>query len=151
MRLNKNAGAREVGLATFMFKNADESVFYGAYTGAFFIMDQEIDEYYKLTVDEITAYAEKEIDEGQRMVVDLATVTPGEQSPITVDFGSLLGFQFKSENRYVTANIQAKMLQDGSIILLDKFVTNVYDEKTGFTNFFFSLKPVTFAGDKASV
>ena len=85
------------------------------------------------------------------MVVDLATTTPGEQSPITVDFGSLLGFQFKSENRYVTANIQAKMLQDGSIILLDKFVTNVYDEKTGFTNFFFSLKPVTFAGDKASV
>jgi hypothetical protein len=46
MRLNKNAGAREVGLATFMFKNADESVFYAAYTGAFFIMDQEIDEYY---------------------------------------------------------------------------------------------------------
>lgn len=100
-------------------------------------------------MDEITAYAEKELDSG--MVVDLATTTPGEQSPITVDFGSLLGFQFKSENRYVTANIQAKMLQDGSIILLDKFVTNVYDEKTGFTNFFFSLKPVTFAGDKASV
>jgi len=150
MRLNKKAGAREVGLASFIFKNADESVFYGAYTGAFFILDQEIDEYYKLTVDEITAYAEKELDE-DLMVVDLATVTPGEQSPITVDFGSLLGFQFKSENKYVTANIQAKMLQDGSIILLDKFVTNVYDEKTGFTNFFFSLKPVTFDGNKASV
>jgi hypothetical protein len=38
-RLNKKAGAREVGLANFFFTNSDGSVEYGNYGAAFFILD----------------------------------------------------------------------------------------------------------------
>jgi len=43
------------------------------------------------------------------------------------------------------------MIDPYTITILDKFVTNVFDEETGFTNFFFSLKPVTFEGGPANI
>lgn len=149
-RLNKKAGAREVGLVYFSFRNSDGSVEYGNYGAAFFILDQKIDEYYKLSMGEIMEYAETELDK-DLFVIDIDVASTGLQDPITASLGDLLGFQFKSENPYVTVNTQAKMIDEATIAIVDKFVTNVYDEDTMFTNHFFSLKPVTFSGDRALI
>jgi len=149
-RLNKKAGAREVGIAHAIFMSSDYSVSYGTYTVAFFILDQKIDEYYKLSVDEITEYAETELDK-DLFVIDIDVASTGMQDPIIASLGDLLGFQFKSENPYVTVDVQSKMIDDESIAIVDKFVTNVYDEDTMFTSNFFSLKPVTFSGDRCLI
>jgi len=99
---------------------------------------------------EIMDYAETELDK-DLFVIDIDVASTGLQDPITASLGDLLGFQFKSENPYVTVNTQAKMIDEATIAIVDKFVTNVYDEDTMFTNHFFSLKPVTFSGDRALI
>jgi len=95
-------------------------------------------------------YTETELDK-DLFVIDIDVASTGVQDPIIASLGDLLGFQFKSENPYVTVNTQAKMIDQSTIVIVDKFVTNVYDEDTMFTNYFFSLKPVTFTGDRALI
>jgi hypothetical protein len=65
--------------------------------------------------------------------------------PIEVPFGSLLGFQFQSENELIAVSTRSEMFGDG-LISMEEFVPNVYDDQTGLTNFFFALKPVTEDG-----
>jgi len=76
-RLNKKAFAREVGIVQAYFRSEDKSVNYATYGFAFWILDQEIDEYYQLSVDEIKEYAENELDK-DLFVIDIDVAPVGE-------------------------------------------------------------------------
>ena len=121
---------------------------YGTYITAYFILDNLITDKYKLSVSEIEEYAQNSLDR-DLILINLDTeLSSAPTDLIEVPFGSLLGFQFQSENELIAVSTRSEMFGDG-LISMQEFVPHVYDEQTGLTNFFFALKPVTEDGSSA--